>query len=153
MAMPFFSFAGEAWSNANPARYSAFSTDHAIWFETFANAQQPFTVEYLDGAKGTVELIDSGGRSEKRALRIVKTNNEGFIVVRFHQKIPVKKGDRIQFNVFYQGIDGSTPYSVAYLRLWSPGEKSFAYQSFFPGIDGSRKIHKILLELMESFIQ
>ncbi len=52
MAMPFFSFAGEAWSNANPARYSEFSTDHAIWFETFANAQQPFTVEYLDGAKG-----------------------------------------------------------------------------------------------------
>ena len=125
-AMPLFLCAGEAWSNANPARYSTFSTDHAIWFETFASDQVPFTVEYLDGAEGTVEVIDSGGRSEKKALRIVKTNNEGFIVVRFHQKISIRKGDRIQFNVFYRGIDGSTPYSVAYLRLWSPGEKTFA---------------------------
>ena len=150
-AMPLFLCAGEAWSNANPARYSTFSTDHAIWFETFASDQVPFTVEYLDGAEGTVEMIDSGGRSEKKALRIVKTNNEGFIVVRFHQKISIRKGDRIQFNVFYRGIDGSTPYSVAYLRLWSPGEKSFAYQSFFPGIDGSRRMHKILLTAPETW--
>lgn len=141
----------EAWSNANPARYSTFSTDHAIWFETFASDQVPFTVEYLDGGEGTVELIDCGGHSEKRALRVIKTNDKGFIVIRFLQKIPVKKDEKIQFNVFYQGIDGSTPYSTAYLRLWAPGEKSFAYQSFYPGIDGSRRLHKILLTAPETW--
>ena len=70
------SAAGDAWSSANPGRFAGNTFDKALWHENFSGTELPFAVEYHDGAKGKVELTD-GGRSGGRALRTVKSNDEG----------------------------------------------------------------------------
>ena len=99
--------AGEAWSSVNPERYSGTSFSKAIWHETFAGNETPFTVEFFDGAEGKVEIISTGGRSENKALRTIRSNDKGYMVIRFKKRIQVKKGDKIQLNTFYQGKKNS----------------------------------------------
>ena len=71
----------DTWSSANPARYQTASFANAVWYETFQkDGEEPFTVEYCGGAKGKVEILNTGGRSEARVLKTVKTNDQGYIL-------------------------------------------------------------------------
>lgn len=137
------SAAGDAWSSANPERFAGNTFDKALWHENFSGTELPFAVEYRDGAKGKVELTD-GGRSGGRALRTVKSNDEGYIVIRFKKSIPVKKGDRLQLNAFYQGKRSLPQYSLAMLRLQLPGQKDFKLYSFYPGINGGERLQEVV---------
>ena len=137
------SAAGDAWSSANPGRFAGNTFDKALWHENFSGTELPFAVEYHDGAKGKVELTE-GGRSGGRALRTVKSNDEGYIVIRFKKSIPVKKGDRLQLNAFYQGKRSLPQYSLAMLRLQLPGQKDFKLYSFYPGINGGERLQEVV---------
>ena len=134
----------EAWSSKNPQRYSTANFTNAIWYETFATKEIPFTVEYHNGATGKVEIIPIGGRSEKHALKTQKTNDKGYIVIRFKKQIPVKKNDKLQFNAFYQGKENSALYSKAMLRLQTSDQKDFKLYSFYPGINGGDRMQEII---------
>ena len=86
----------EAWSGAGERSQEVnFST--ALWHETL-EGEQPFTVEFCDGAKGKVEIIPGAGRNGSRALLTEKSNNTGYIVIKFKKVLPVKNGDKLQFN-------------------------------------------------------
>lgn len=135
---------GDAWSSANPERFGSNTFDRALWHENFSGTEMPFTVEYRDGAKGSVEVIPSAGRSGAGALRTVKSNSEGYIVIRFKKNIPVNKGDKVQFNAFYQGRQSSPQYSLAMLRLQTPGQKDFPVYSFYPGINGGERLQEVV---------
>jgi len=137
--------AGEAWSSANPARYGSASFDNALWHETFnGDGEAPFTVEFCGGAEGKVEVVNVGGRSESHALRTIKTNAQGYIVIRFKKQIAVSNGDKLQFNCFYRGIQNYALYSRAMLRLQIPGQQDFKLFSFYPGILGGDRLQEII---------
>jgi len=135
----------DTWSSANPARYQTASFANAVWYETFQkDGEEPFTVEYCGGAKGKVEILNTGGRSEARVLKTVKTNDQGYILIKFKQQIPVKDGEKMQFNCFYQGKQNHALYSRAMLRLQTAGQQDFKLFSFYPGIHGGDRLQEII---------
>ncbi|MBQ9787945.1 MAG: beta-galactosidase [Lentisphaeria bacterium] len=140
----FAAWGENGWSSANPGRNERKDFSGTIWYENFSGSELPFTVEFCEGAKGTVEVIPSGGRNGTPALRTVKSSNSGFIVIRFKQKIAVKPGDKLQFNGFYQGKKSIMPYSLAMFRLQLPGQKDFPAFSFYPGINGGHRLQQLL---------
>ena len=133
----------EAWSYANPARYSNVKFDTALWYEGL-EGETPFTVEFCDGAKGKVEIIKGAGRNGGNALLTEKSNNAGFIVVKFKKHLQVKNGDKLQFNAFYQGSNASSKYSGAILRLQPVGVRDFELYTFYPGIYGGERMQIIV---------
>lgn len=135
----------ESWSSSNPERYKSASFANAVWYETFSGSgEEPFTVEFCGGATGKVEIINAGGRSEAKALKTVKTNAAGYIIIRFKQHIPVKNGDKMQFNCFYRGKENHALYSRAMLRLQAAGQNNFKLFSFYPGINGGERLQEII---------
>ncbi|MBR7130437.1 MAG: beta-galactosidase, partial [Lentisphaeria bacterium] len=134
----------DAWSSANQARYSQTDFTNAVWHETFADGKTPFTVEYHNGATGKVSVVKTGGRSETHALQTIKSNDKGFILIKFNKQIPVTKGAKLQFNAFYQGIKNSALYSKAMLRMQTAGQKNFKLFSFYPGITGGDRMQEII---------
>ncbi len=134
----------EAWSSANPARYGKTAFDKAVWHETLAGKELPYTVEYCKGAKGSVKVLPKAGRDGKNALQVIKSNNDGYIVIRFKKEIPVKKGDKFQFNAFYQGKKASPQYSLAMLRIQLPGKNDFKLYTFHAGITGGPRMQEVI---------
>ncbi|MBR7131351.1 MAG: beta-galactosidase, partial [Lentisphaeria bacterium] len=132
----------EAWSGAGERSQEVnFST--ALWHETL-EGEQPFTVEFCDGAKGKVEIISGAGRNGSRALLTEKSNNTGYIVIKFKKVLPVKNGDKLQFNAFYQGKQAVAKYSGAALRLLPVGSRDFGLYSFYPGIYGGERMQLVV---------
>ena len=86
----------EAWSSANTERYKNLHFDKALWVETFEGSETPFSVEYEGGAEGTAKVVGSGGRNGAKALHIIKTNDKGYMIIRFKKPIKVKKGDKLR---------------------------------------------------------
>ncbi len=137
--------AGEAWSSSNPDRYGKTKFDKAVWHESFESGEIPFEVQFFDGAEGKVEIITTNARTGKKALRTIRSNEKGYITIRFKKQIPVKNGDKIQFNAFYQGKKNSPLYSKAMLRLQIPGQENFQLFSFYPGINGGDRMQEIIV--------
>ncbi|MBO7327731.1 MAG: beta-galactosidase [Lentisphaeria bacterium] len=136
--------AGEAWSSSNPARYSKTNFKNAIWHESFEGDEVPYDVQFHGGAKGKIEIINSNARTGKKALRTIKSNNKGFIVIKFKKTIEVKEGEKLQFNSFYQGKKNFPLYSKAMLRIQTPGQKNFKVFSLYPGINGGDRMQEII---------
>ena len=132
----------EAWSSANPERFSRLDTGKAFWAENFEGREVPFTVESVNGAKGTAKVVPFGGRNGKYSMHIVKTNDRGYLVIRFKKPIKVKKGDKVQLNCFYQGKNAEFAYSKAMLRMQTPGQKDFRLHSF--GMTGGERMQELL---------
>ena len=135
---------GEAWSSANPERGAKYGFAKAIWHESFSAGEKPFTLECHDGAEGKAEIISNGARTGSFALHTVKSNDRGYMIVRFKTRIEVGKGRKIQFNAFYRGLSNVPEYSRGMLRLSVPGEKDFRLYSFIPGINGGKRMQEIL---------
>ena len=135
---------GEAWSSANPERGAKYGFAKAIWHESFSAGEKPFTLECHDGAEGKAEIISNGARTGSFALHTVKSNDRGYMVVRFKARIEVGNGRKIQFNAFYRGLSNVPEYSKGMLRLSVPGEKDFRLYSFIPGINGGKRMQEIL---------
>ncbi|MBE6378349.1 MAG: hypothetical protein E7051_05970 [Lentisphaerae bacterium] len=137
--------AGEAWSSSNPERYGKTTFENAIWHESFEGSEIPYEVKYFGGARGKVEIIESDARTGKKALRTVKSNSDGFIVIKFKKTIQVKEGEKLQFNSFYQGRKNTPLYSKAMLRMQTPGQKNFKVFSFYPGLNGGDRMQEIIM--------
>ena len=132
----------EAWSSANPERYNKMGFDNALWVETFEGNEKPFTVEYIGGAEGTAKVVDNGGRNGRKAMHIVKTNDKGYMVIRFNKPIKVKAGDKLQLNCFYQGKNADFGYSRALLRMQKKDQKDF--RLFYFSMTGGPRMQEIL---------
>lgn len=132
-----------AWRSANQQRFSGLNADNALWYETFSGETPEFTVEFYHGAAGKVDIIP-GGRNGKFAMRTIKSNDKGFMVIRFKKSFKVKKGDGIQFNAFYRGEYATPEYSKAFMRL-QEHKDDFKLISFYPGIYGGERMDNILL--------
>ena len=107
LIVSFFLFplsADNGWSSANAQRNNRSDFSQVRWHENFDSKENSFTVEYCEGAAGKVEIVPGGGKNNSPALRTVKTNNEGYIIIRFKKTLPVKKGEKLQFNACYQGV-------------------------------------------------
>ena len=135
---------GESWSSANPKRGQEYDFSKAIWHETFREGEPPFTVECHDGAEGKAEIISKGARTGSFALHTVKSNDRGYLIIRFKKRIPAAKGRKIQFNTFYQGKSNVPEYSRGMLRLLVPGEKDLRLYSFISGINGGNRMQEII---------
>jgi hypothetical protein len=132
----------EAWSSANTERYKNLHFDKALWVETFEGNEKPFTVEYIGGAEGTAKVVDNGGRNGRKAMHIVKTNDKGYMVIRFNKPIKVKAGDKLQLNCFYQGKNADFGYSRALLRMQKKDQKDF--RLFYFSMTGGPRMQEIL---------
>ena len=80
-----------------------------LWRADFSDAQG-FTWEFLDGAKGTVEVREDG-------IHVVKTNGEGYIVISA-RAFPVKKNLEVRFAADETVKDADVDYSSGFLRGW-----------------------------------
>ena len=132
------------WSSANPQRNDRKDFSNTLWYENFDSKEQPFSVEFCEGARGSVKIIPDGGKGNSPALHTVKSNNKGFIIIRFKHQIPVKNGEKVQFNGYYRGKKSIMPYSLAMFRLQTPGQKNFPGFSFYPGINGGHRLQQLL---------
>lgn len=133
----------EAWSGANSDKYRNVNFSTALWHETL-EGEIPFTVEFKNGAEGKVEIISGAGRNGSKALLTQKSNNLGYIVIKFKKILPVKAGDKLQFNAFYQGKNATAKYSGAALRLQPAGVQDFQLYSFYPGIYGGERMQLVV---------
>jgi hypothetical protein len=137
-------YADNGWSSANIQRNSRSDFSKTRWYENFDSKEQPFAVEFCEGAIGKVEIVSRGGKNNSPALRTVKENNEGYIIIRFKKILPVKNGEKLQLNACYQGIKSIMPYSFALLRMQIPEQKNYPAYTFYPGINGGLRLQQLL---------
>ena len=120
-------FAAETagWSNRNLERRELIARTPMLWQEQFAGTMDDFTVEYCNGAKGSVAI-------ENGELKIVKTNSDGCIIVKSKRPLTAKKNQELQTSVYVRAADARPDYVTASVRL-AGKDGSLAY---FKGLDG-----------------
>ncbi len=113
----------EGWNNINPGR-KEFPVQKLLWEGDFSAAK----LELRDGAKGSMQVVEQEG---KKALRIVKSNDKGMMIVTA-QRFAVQKGTKLRAFAYCQCEDGDPESGDAYLRLYGRKEDL----SYFKDLDG-----------------
>ncbi len=113
------------WQNRNPDRKELIPPGKILWQENFAGTMDDFSVEYRDGAKGSVKI-------ENGKLKIVKSNAAGFIVIKSRKPFEAPLKSELQTSIYVSCSDASPDFTVASIRLVGK-DGSLAY---FGGLDG-----------------
>ena len=113
----------EGWDNINPDR-KEFPVQKLLWEGDFSAAK----LELRDGAKGSIEVVEQDG---KKALKIVKSNDLGLMIVTA-PAFTVQKGAKLRTFAYCQCADGDPESGDAYLRLYGRKEDL----SYFKDLDG-----------------
>ena len=112
----------EGWDNINPDR-KEFPVQKLLWEGDFSAAK----LELRDGSKGSIEVVEQDG---KKALKIVKSNDLGLIIVTA-PAFTVQKGAKLRTFAYCQCADGDPESGDAYLRLYGRKEDL----SYFKDLD------------------
>ena len=133
--IPFFVDAEIAgWSNIDKNRKMPVPAK-LYWSEDFSGSMEDFLVEYRDGAKGEVSIVDAPDFPREKALRINKTNDRGVILVRPKKALKVPLKTQLQCAALVSCTDVSSDYTLGYLRLTGPKE-DLTYYSKLDGRGG-----------------
>ena len=105
----------DGWMNVNPARAMPKPVQD-VWRAPLDKGLESFRVSWRDGATGSVSVV--GG-----ALRIVKSNSAGMVVVTAADAFDAKPGSTVQgFAACYDETPVDPDAAKAYIRLWSGKE-------------------------------
>ena len=110
------------WDGANRDRPRV-KPESVYWKADFSAGLESFKVSKVDGAEGAVDIVDDG---DDKALRIVKTNSIGYIVVESVRKFDVPDGTELQAYAYVSGRNCDPEYSFGFLRLYGK-KRSLAY--------------------------
>ena len=106
---------GGGWENFNPERKMP-EPAQELWRAPFGKGMDAFRVDWRNGAKGRVAVVDG-------ALRIEKMNGEGMVVVTAAEKLTVSPDRIVQGYAACYDESPVDPFEgKAYIRLWSGRE-------------------------------
>ena len=130
----------EGWMNVDPGRTEV-QPQQQIWKADLSQWPEGFEVKRNDGAEGHAELVDT---EFGKAIRIVKSNDAGYITVTPKKPLIVPKGARLQGYVHYTSATNDPEYSVGVVRLMNRHRKLY----YFNGLDergtGGPKMHLLI---------
>ena len=119
----------EGWTGHNPSR-SYVTVGKLFWQADYSKGMDQFSVERKDGAIGSVSIVDLPGG--KKGLRIVKSNDLGYISISSKLPFAVKKGAELQARASVSGDSNDPNYAVGMLRMYGKSRSYF----YFSGLDG-----------------
>lgn len=128
--IPFAILADEdGWTGLNPNRLHV-AVGKLFWQADYSKGMEQFSVERRGGAEGSVNIVDlPGGR---KGLRVVKSNDLGFISISPKVPFAVKKGSELQARASVSGDSNDPNYAVGMLRMYGKSRNYF----YFSGLDG-----------------
>lgn len=126
MALVAFPLAGiaetQGWEGMIPSR-PQMRPGKVYWQADLGKGLDGFIVKRVDGAEGTVSIDEVDGA---KALRIVKTNSSGYIVVEPKERFDVPAGTELQAYAYVSGTNCDPEYSFGFLRMYGK-KRSYAY--------------------------
>ena len=132
----FGAFAGvDGWDNINPER-KEFPVQKVLWECDLSTAK----LELRDGAKGFMQVVENAGR---KALKIVKSNDVGLIVVTA-PPFSVAKGAKLRAYAYCCCEDGDPESGEAYLRLYGRKEDLAYYKALDGRGPGGPRMQKMV---------
>ena len=127
------------WTNFNPERKTS-PAARLLWKEDFLS-EDALTLSCREGAEGRIERLPSVGGCGK--LRIVKTNDRGYLVVTAKKTLTAAPGTELQTSVCVESRNSNPNYALGFLRLYGRTEEL----SYFKKLDGrgggGPKMHQI----------
>ena len=99
-----------------------------LWCADLSQGAEGFVLEKADGAEGAVSV--AGGK-----LRIVKTNDIGFLALRPKEPFAVPPGTRLQAFAYVSGQTNDPEYAMGFLRMYG-ARKTYDY---FSALDERRR--------------
>ena len=104
----------DGWDNIRPSRQGV-EPVKVLWEADLSKGLDAFAVERFGGAEGTVEIERTASGP---ALRIVKTNAAGYILVTPKESLTVRDGTELQGFAAVSSERSDPDYSVGFLRLY-----------------------------------
>jgi len=117
------------WENKSPGRKKV-ESGRVYWSAEFSRGLAGFSVEKRDGAEGTVGMVDVPGGG--KALRIVKSNDLGYIAVTAKEPFAVAGNARLQACASVSSGAGDPESSLGFLRMYGRRRDL----KYFSGLDG-----------------
>ena len=87
-----------------------------------------WTLVKHDGAEGCIKTVD-GGRTGRKALKIVKTNSKGFLQLVSKQPVRLSGGGKYVFRGYFQSQKSTLDTLLLFRLTDTPGDKAFHYDS------------------------
>ena len=103
-----------------------------LWQEDFSAGKDAVNIEFRDGASGSVDVVDSPVSPGKKALKIVKNNQRGYILITAKRKLQTVPRTQLQSVIHVHGRKANPEYAVGYLRMFGKKEDL----SYFKKLDG-----------------
>lgn len=116
------------WENVNPARKGA-DPVRVLWRADLSQGLENFKVTKADGAEGTVSVVST---PEGKAIRIVKSNDRGYLTVETKTPIAFAAGTHLQAFASVSGSKNDPEASIGCLRMFG-NRRTLAY---FRNLDG-----------------
>ena len=127
------------WSNFNPERKTA-PAAKLLWEEKFLSADA-LTLSRREGAEGRIELLPPvNGRGK---LRIVKTNDRGYLVVTARKSLTAAEGTELQTSICVESRKANPNYALGFLRLYGNTEDLSYFKKLDGRGSGGPKMHQI----------
>ncbi len=120
------------WHNINPARPGP-PQGTRYWQEGFESGSlDDYRVEFRDGAKGEVKIVSAPARNGKKALKIVKSNAEGTIVITRKTPVPVPAKTELQSFIHYTSSNANPDFAIGFIRIY-PKKEDLSYNRNLDG--------------------
>lgn len=98
-----------------------------IWSAPIEKGASAFSVDWRDGATGTVSFVRSGSG---HCIRIAKTTSVGYVVVTAKESFPVPSGTKLRAYAGCESGNADCEYSYGFLRMYGKEENL----AFFSGL-------------------
>ena len=117
------------WASGTPA---AVVPEQVLWQEDFSGGKSGLNIEFRNGAQGRVDIVSSPVTPGKKALKIVKSNQQGYILITSKRLLQSAPGTELQSVIHVHGVNANPEYAVGYLRMFGKKEDL----SYFKKLDG-----------------
>ena len=117
------------WENSTPA---AVNPEKMLWREDFSGGKSGLKIEFRNGAQGSVDIVASPVTPGKKALKIIKSNQQGYILVTSKRPFQSSPGTELQSVIHVHGRRANPEYAVGYVRMYGKTEDL----AYFKKLDG-----------------
>ncbi|MBE6399557.1 MAG: hypothetical protein E7041_05390 [Lentisphaerae bacterium] len=116
--LPALAFATDGWHNISANRPVP-PAGTVYWQEDFETTPiENFKIEFRNGAKGEVKIVDSRHRNGKKSLLIKKSNHDGYIVITPAKPCAMPVNTELQCSIYASCSDANPMYTPAFIRMY-----------------------------------
>lgn len=132
--LAFFSLTAieSGWHNINPDRPAPPRGTEYFREDFESGSLDNYRVEFRDGAKGEVKIVDTRSRNGKKALKISKHNAEGAIVITRKTPVPVPCNSELQSFIHSSCSNANPDFAIGFIRIY-PGKEDLSYNRTLDG--------------------